>query len=241
MKTKEIKIGNLVMASVAVRLIAVAVLCVIALSGCEKKNFEPEWTNYDTVYYEYARQNSGFWTSDVELTPRAAFINVTADEADVIMNDLYELANKRVFFASDSVLIHKSTVHASKEGYMHKEDNGWFVQMPYVEALIKTDVNSISLAEGSYEMLPDWIGADGSVSKGIDKNEYVREFNIRVNEAVLNLLDILYRHKFYIKAKVLYRDYRDGAEIEYEDYWYPMNDPTRIAVDVDSVWLIERK
>ena len=74
MKTKEIKIENLVMASVAARLMAVAVLCVIALSGCQKENFEPEDLGKRTV-------------DTVEVVD-----TVTAEDLDAMYNDRMRLS-----------------------------------------------------------------------------------------------------------------------------------------------------
>ena len=240
MKTNEIKIGNLVMVSVAARLIAVAVLCVIALSGCEKEDFEPELTNYDTVYYEYTRTpgDSYCFTSDQDLTPRAAFIKVTAEEAEMIFNDYWKLANKRMMYGSDSVVIHKSTVYARNDGYMYKKDNGWFIQMRYVEELIKTDANFVSIAEAAYETLPDWIGADGSVSKGVEWETFMQELEHLICECQINLNNICALHGKQIYADVLYWR-TDGSDITFIDSWGRYTDA--IAVDVDSVYLIEYK
>lgn len=232
MKTNVIKIENLVMASVAARLIAVAVLCVIALSGCEKEEFKPELTNYDTVYYEYTRTpgDSYCLTSDQDLTPRAAFIKITAEEAETIFNDFLKLKNMGACYHgySDSCVVHKSTVYANKDGYMRKEDNGWFVQMSYVEDLIRADVNKASLAEGRY-------GED---------YECIRKYYADICEMVCHLLDICRHHGKEITADVLYWDFREGSEkepIKYVDSWTPLeNYISRIAVDVNNVYLIEK-
>ena len=240
MKTKEIKIGNLVIASVAARLIAVAVLCVIALSGCQKENFEPEWTNYDTVYYEYTKTPGGSycWTSDQDLTPRAAFIKVTAEEAGMIFDDCLKLTNKMRRLPTDSIIMHKSTVYANKDGYMYKKDNGWFIQMRYVEELIKTDANFVPIAEEAYKMLPDWIGADGSVSKGVKLETFMQELEHIICECQINLNNICARHGKQIYADVLYW-LTDGSDITFIGNGERYTDA--IAIDVDSVYLIEYK